>query len=115
VIDAGADAVVGHGPHVLRGVEFYKGRPIFYSLGNFATYKGFNLAGPLGVTAVLQLNLSGEGKFEGARMVPMLQIPGTGPAPDSTSQATTLINQVTALDFPGTGARLKPDGTVVPP
>ncbi|HSR92884.1 MAG TPA: CapA family protein [Gemmatimonadales bacterium] len=115
VIDAGADAVVGHGPHVLRGVEFYKGKPIFYSLGNFATYRGFNLAGPLGVTAVLQLNLSGEGKFEGARMVPLLQIPGAGPAPDSTSQATTLINQVTALDFPGTGARLKPDGTVVPP
>ena len=115
VIDAGADAVVGHGPHVLRGVEFYKGRPIFYSLGNFATYRGFNLAGPLGVTAVLQLNLSGEGKFEGARMVPLLQIPGTGPAPDSTAQATTLINQVTALDFPGTGARLKADGTVVPP
>ncbi len=55
VIDAGADAVVGHGPHVLRGVEFYKGKPIFYSLGNFATYRGFNLAGPLGVTAVLQL------------------------------------------------------------
>ena len=45
MIDAGADAVVGHGPHVLRGVEFYKGRPIFYSLGNFATYRGFNLAG----------------------------------------------------------------------
>ena len=43
VIDAGADAVVGHGPHVLRGVEFYNGRPIFYSLGNFMTYRGFNL------------------------------------------------------------------------
>jgi len=35
MIDAGADAVVGHGPHVLRGVEMYRGRPIFYSLGNF--------------------------------------------------------------------------------
>lgn len=34
-IDAGAHAVIGHGPHVLRGVEFYKGRPILYSLGNF--------------------------------------------------------------------------------
>jgi len=34
-IDAGADAFIGHGPHVLRGVEIYKGRPIFYSLGNF--------------------------------------------------------------------------------
>ncbi|HEU5153625.1 MAG TPA: CapA family protein [Gemmatimonadales bacterium] len=115
VIDAGADAVVGHGPHVLRGVEFYKGRPIFYSLGNFATYKGFNLAGPLGVTAVLQLGLAADGKFERARMVPVIQTPGEGPAPDSASQATALINQVSALDFPGTGARLKPDGTVVPP
>ena len=36
MIDAGADLVVGHGPHVLRGMEFYKGRLIAYSLGNFA-------------------------------------------------------------------------------
>jgi len=34
-IDAGADAFLGHGPHVLRGIEIYKGKPIFYSLGNF--------------------------------------------------------------------------------
>ncbi len=36
MIDAGADAYVGHGPHILRGIEIYKGKPIFYSLGNFA-------------------------------------------------------------------------------
>ena len=35
VIDAGADVFVGHGPHVLRGVEIYKAKPIFYSLSNF--------------------------------------------------------------------------------
>ena len=35
VIDAGADVFVGHGPHVLRGIEIYKGKPIFYSLGDF--------------------------------------------------------------------------------
>jgi poly-gamma-glutamate capsule biosynthesis protein CapA/YwtB (metallophosphatase superfamily) len=35
-IDEGADAYVGHGPHILRGIEIYKGKPIFYSLGNFA-------------------------------------------------------------------------------
>ena len=34
-IDAGADAWVGHGPHLLLGIEIYKGKPIFYSLGNF--------------------------------------------------------------------------------
>jgi poly-gamma-glutamate synthesis protein (capsule biosynthesis protein) len=35
MVDAGADVVVGHGPHVLRAVELYKGKPIFYSLGDF--------------------------------------------------------------------------------
>ncbi|QKC79201.1 CapA family protein [Mesorhizobium erdmanii] len=35
LIDAGADTYIGHGPHLLRGIEIYKGRPIFYSLGNF--------------------------------------------------------------------------------
>lgn len=34
-IDAGANAVVGHGPHLLRPIEIYKNRPIFYSLGDF--------------------------------------------------------------------------------
>lgn len=37
VIDAGADVVAGHGPHRIRGVELYRGRPIFYSLGNFVS------------------------------------------------------------------------------
>ncbi len=35
MIDEGADVFVGHGPHVLRGIEIYKGKPIFYSLGDF--------------------------------------------------------------------------------
>jgi poly-gamma-glutamate synthesis protein (capsule biosynthesis protein) len=35
MVDAGADVVVGHGPHVLRGIEIYRGKPIFYSLGDF--------------------------------------------------------------------------------
>ena len=48
VVDAGADLVIGHGPHVLRGMEWYRGRLIAYSLGNFATYRGFSLSGPLG-------------------------------------------------------------------
>jgi poly-gamma-glutamate capsule biosynthesis protein CapA/YwtB (metallophosphatase superfamily) len=34
-IDKGADGIIGHGPHILRGIEIYKNRPIFYSLGDF--------------------------------------------------------------------------------
>lgn len=41
LIDAGADAVIGHHPHVLHGVEVYRGKPIFYSLGNFVFHSFF--------------------------------------------------------------------------
>ena len=115
VVDAGADAVVGHGPHVLRGIELYRGRPIAYSLGNFLTYRGFNLAGPLGVTGVLQLELApGEGLRRG-RLLPMLQQPGRGPAPDPGGTALELIRRLSAEDFPGTGVRVTEDGAILSP
>ena len=41
--DAGADAVIGHHPHVPQGIEWRKGRPIIYSLGNFAFYQQTDL------------------------------------------------------------------------
>ncbi len=115
VIDAGADAVVGHGPHVLRGVEFYRGKPIVYSLGNFLTYRGFNLEGPLGLTTVLQLELDGDGSFRSARMPALIQIPQVGPTPDQSGAAVTLLQRVTVLDFPATGARISDDGLISPP
>jgi len=115
VVDAGADAVVGHGPHVLRGIELYRGRPIAYSLGNFLTYRGFNLAGPLGVTGVLQLELApGEGLRRG-RLVSMRQRPGTGPAPDPGGAALELVRRLSSEDFPGTGMRVTEDGALLPP
>ena len=49
VVDAGADLVIGHGPHVVRAAERYKDRLIAYSLGNFATYYGISVAGIKGV------------------------------------------------------------------
>ncbi len=115
VIDAGADAVVGHGPHVLRGVEFYQGRPIAYSLGNFLTYRGFSMEGVLGVTALLELDLGADGSYQSGRLPPLLQLPGVGPAPDPSGAATRLLQRVTRLDFPETGARIEDDGTILPP
>jgi hypothetical protein len=114
VVDAGADAVVGHGPHVLRGIELYRGRPIAYSLGNFLTYRGFNLSGPLGVTGVLQLELVPGDGLRRARLVPMVQCPGEGPAPDPGAAALDLVRQLSAEDFPGTGARVTEDGAILP-
>jgi hypothetical protein len=115
VIDAGADAVIGHGPHVLRGIEFYRARPIAYSLGNFVTYRGFNLEGPLGVTGVLRLEFAPDRRLRSARLVPMIQRPREGPAPDPDRGALDLVRRLSAEDFGATSARVTEDGAVFPP
>jgi hypothetical protein len=112
VIDAGADAVVGHGPHVLRGMEFYRGHLIAYSLGNFLTYRGFNLTGPLGITGVLQLEFTGERTLRSARLVPMVQIPQRGPVPDSQAVAVQLVRRLSAEDFGISAAVLSDSGEI---
>ncbi|MEO6055461.1 MAG: CapA family protein [Gemmatimonadales bacterium] len=112
VIDAGADAVIGHGPHVLRGIESYRGRPVVYSLGNFVTYRGFNLEGPLGVTGVLQLEFAPDRRLRRARLVPMVQRPREGPAPDPERTALGLVGRLSSEDFGAAGARIAPDGLI---
>jgi Bacterial capsule synthesis protein PGA_cap len=115
VIDAGADGVVGHGPHVLRGIEYYRGKPIAYSLGNFLTYRGFNLAGPLGLTGVLQLEAGPDLAWHRVRFIPMVQVPGSGPAPAPGRAALDLIRTLSREDFGEAAARVGADGEVLPP
>ncbi len=115
MIDAGADAVIGHGPHVLRGIEFYRNKPIVYSLGNFLTYRGFNLNGPLGITGVLQLEFGADRALRRARLVPMVQYPREGPMPDSTGTAIDLVRRLSLEDFGPSAARLNADGEILPP
>jgi capsule synthesis protein PGA_cap len=115
VIDAGADAVIGHGPHVLRGMEFYRGRLIAYSLGNFLTYRGFNLAGPLGITGVLRLEFADDRTLRRARLMPMVQLPTRGPAPDPDAAAIQLVQTLSAEDFGSTAAHISAAGDITPP
>jgi len=115
VVDAGADLVVGHGPHVLRGLEFYRGKLIAYSLGNFVTYRGFNLAGPLALTGVLQVELGPGGTLAGARLVPMRQLPLRGPSPDPAAESVRLARRLSEEDFGPAAARIADDGTITPP
>jgi hypothetical protein len=115
VVDAGADAVVGHGPHVLRGIEFRRGRPIAYSLGNFATYRGFSLAGPLGVTGVLRLAFGADGTLAAARLAPFRQLPGKGPAPDPERTAVALVRELSETDFGPDAAHVGDDGRITTP
>lgn len=114
VIDAGADLVVGHGPHVLRGMEVYEGRLIAYSLGNFAGYgKAFNLAGPLSVSMVLRANLAPDGTFVGGRIVPTMLTDRGLPAPGGDAVAT--VRRLSREDFGAAAPRIDAGGRIRPP
>ena len=82
VVDAGADLVLGHGPHVVRGMERYKDRLIAYSLGNFATYYGISVAGIKGVAPILTATLDGDGAFVAGQIVSTVQLRPAGPSID---------------------------------
>ncbi len=112
VVDAGAHLVIGHGPHVVRGIEFYKGRLIAYSLGNFATYGRFNLRGPQGLGAVLEVELDRVGDFTAGRILPTKQVDRGIAVPDPKGAVIKLMRELTEEDFPDTGARISDDGTV---
>jgi poly-gamma-glutamate capsule biosynthesis protein CapA/YwtB (metallophosphatase superfamily) len=95
VVDAGADLVLGHGPHVPRALEIYRGKLIAYSLGNFAVYSMFNLKGPSGVSYVLQAELSAETGNVLAFRTPSVELRELGiPFVDPGGKAETLLRRL---------------------
>jgi hypothetical protein len=110
VVDAGADLVVGSGPHVLRGMEWYRGRLIAYSLGNFAGYKVFALGGPLSTSGILRVTLRGDGRFETGRLVPTHLVGPGLPAIDPAEAAHGVVRTLSREDFGARGVRISPDG-----
>lgn len=115
VVDAGADLVIGHGPHVLRGMEVYQGRLVAYSLGNFATYGRFNLSGNLGIGAVLEVELDRSGRFRGGSLMATRQEGEGVPIPDPDGRAIDLVRQLSAEDFPATAVQVAQDGSLAAP
>lgn len=102
-IDSGADIVFGHGPHVPRAVDIYKNRFIAYSLGNFATYRRFNLRGSNGLAPILKITVSRNGEFRSARVYSALQKGSGGPYPDPSQGAFKEIAALTRTDIPESG------------
>jgi hypothetical protein len=116
VIDAGADLVVGHGPHVLRALEFYEGRLIAYSLGNFAGGGGtLNADGNLGLGAVLKVSLRPDGEFAGGELISTHMYEAGLPRLDPEQRSLALVRDLTRQDFPDTGAELGEDGGIAAP
>jgi poly-gamma-glutamate capsule biosynthesis protein CapA/YwtB (metallophosphatase superfamily) len=115
VIDAGADIVIGHSPHVLRAMEFYKGHLIAYSLGNFAGYHALGTAGVVGLTAILRVTLRKDGTFVAGTLVPTHMVAPGLPRMDPAKQSITLVRGLTKADFPSTGAHIATSGAITAP
>jgi poly-gamma-glutamate capsule biosynthesis protein CapA/YwtB (metallophosphatase superfamily) len=117
VIDAGADVVIGHGPHVLRGMQFYKGRLIAYSLGNFAGGgKTLSASGVLRYGGILHVSLASDGRWAGGRFLSTAMSPAGVPTRDRANErGRALVAALSADDFGATAARIGQDGSISPP
>jgi hypothetical protein len=111
-VEAGADLVVGHGPHVPRALELYHERLIAYSLGNFATYWGINVRGANGLAPILSVELGPDGRFLRGKIVSARQIRPAGPLPDEEHTAARLIRDLTLADFPTTALTIDERGNI---
>jgi poly-gamma-glutamate capsule biosynthesis protein CapA/YwtB (metallophosphatase superfamily) len=100
-VDAGADIVIGHGPHVWRAMEIYKGKLIAYSLGNFLTHKLFNVKGPSGVTAILKVRLNAAtGDFLDGAVIPLRLTSDGIPEDDDQRQVIESLRALNSQSFP---------------
>ena len=110
VVDAGADVVFGHGPHVTRAVELYRDRLICYSLGNFATYRRFNLRGPNGIAPIVKVKVDSEGNFMQGEVISIYQPGEGGPRIDPAGRASAKLKALTEFDFPDQELVVDSDG-----
>jgi poly-gamma-glutamate capsule biosynthesis protein CapA/YwtB (metallophosphatase superfamily) len=110
VIDAGADVVLGHGPHVTRAIDVYKGKFITYSMGNFATYARFSLSGVSGIAPIYKLYFTKKGDFVKGEITPIQQLGEGGPTIDPNRQVIGELRRLCQLDFPEVKWEIGDDG-----
>jgi hypothetical protein len=115
MIRAGADLVVASGPHVLRGMEWYHGRLIAYSIGNFVGYHTLATSGVSGVTGILQVALGRDGSYKAGLLVPVT-IAGDGiPRPDPSEAAHGIVRTLSKEDFGKHAIQVSRTGVLRPP
>ncbi len=111
-IDDGASLVLGSGPHVVRGLEWYRGHLIAYSLGDFTNYEAFATVGDLSLSLVLHVTLSAKGAVRAASVSPVILEPGGQAWPDPHGAVIGLLNSLSTSDFAGAAALVSPSGQI---
>jgi hypothetical protein len=111
-IDAGADVILGNGPHVARAIELYKNRLIAYSLGNFVTYKGVSVSGVCGLAPLLKIRINKKGEFLSGQIVSYRQAHDKGLLADTLNRAALRIKALTEADFIQPGLSISASGQI---
>lgn len=116
-VDSGADLVISHGPHVMRGMELYKDRLILYSIGNFATYSQFSFVGLMGLSALVTVDLEVTGEFVSGQIHSLYQFYDRNRIPtiayDPQQRTTQEMQRLTAEDFKGTPLTITNNGQIL--
>lgn len=115
MIDAGADIIFGHGPHVTRAIEVYKNRFIAYSMGNFCTYSRIYIGGVSGWAPIFKVFVDAEGNFLKAKLFPTYQTRAKGPQLDPQHRVTKKVRELTRSDFPEKNINISDDGWITLP
>lgn len=113
MIDAGADVIIGHGPHVTRAMEIYNDRFIAYSLGNFCTYARFNLSGPNGIAPLVRIKIDKEGRFIQGNIIPVKQLGEGGSQIDHDKKVIFKLQGLQQADFPENTLVIDNDGHIL--
>lgn len=116
MIDAGADILLGHGPHVTRGIEVYKDRFISYSMGNFCTYSRINVSGVNGLAPIYKIYTDNKGKFLKAQLISTRQEKFQPLVIDENKAVLKIVQNLTKTDFPEMGNVISIDdnGLILP-
>ncbi len=112
LIDAGADIVFGHGPHVTRAIEVYKNKFITYSMGNFCTYGGINVSGINGLAPIIKVFTNASGNFYKAQITSTKQTHFGPVSIDPQKLVLKRIQQLTKQDFPEVFIEIDDNGWV---
>ncbi|MGH7999619.1 MAG: CapA family protein [Brasilonema sp.] len=113
MIDAGADLVLGHGPHVPRAIERYNGKLIAYSLGNFLGYRTLSTAAETGYSMILEVKLNSQGDFVFGKIIPVhLNAQGI-PHIDQHFRTVKLLRYLNNKDFPKNSIKINKKGEIV--
>ncbi len=112
-IDAGADVVLGSGPHVLRGMEIYADKLIAYSLGNFVSSNSVITSGPAKNSAMLNVTFKKDGSLLSGIVFPFEIDPSGIPHPDINNTSISVINDLSFKDFGSAGIVLEANGNFI--